>query len=224
MSVQFFSQQEKPWVVHLEYLEDAVIVEIRTPPLWKHFPSAYIDLLDHILQDYEALALSQLVDERQWKEEIRNRQGYVNMVRQRFSVQALITADYDKAEPPDPRSNSFIVHLVGQSSHSLLTEVLGFGMNSLPHIMYGLRRLPDHWPLEVLSWNGVFVRWFRLKETDAALVRLIEQSVLLVWTADDYLSLALPNASELDKTLEHIEDVAQRRALRVLVEWSTSAN
>jgi hypothetical protein len=223
MLVQLFSRQEKPWAVHFESLESAVIVEVQTPPLWKHFPSVYIDLLDHILQDSEVLALSQLIDERQWKEKIPNRKAYINAIRQRFSVQALITATFDKAEPPNPESSSFIIHLVGQPSHNLLTQVLGFGMNSLPHIMYGLQRIPDRWPLEVLSWNEVFVRWYRLKENDAVLVTLVEQSNLLIWTSDDNLFVALPNASELDRVLEHIKNVARRRGLRVVIERSMSS-
>jgi len=224
MAIRLFAKQEKPWVIHLEPIEDSVTVEIRTPPFWKHFPSAYIDLLDRILQDYEILALSQLIDERQWREAIPDRQEYANAISQRFSVQAVITAAYDKAEPPDPTSNSFIMHLVGHPNRTLLTEILGFGMDSLPNIMYGLRRVPDSWPLETLSWNEVFVRWFRLRETDEALMKLIEQSGLLLWTADDYLSLALPVASGVNKILVHVEDVAQRRNLRVLVEWPMAAN
>jgi hypothetical protein len=224
MAFRLFAKQEKTWVVHLQPVGDSIIVQIRTPPLWKDYRSVYIDLLDRILQDYEILALSQLIDERQWGEEIPDRQKYANAISQRFLVQGTITTAYDKVAPPEPTSDSFIIHLVGHPNRTLLEELLEFGMGCLPHIMYGLRGTPTSWPLEVLSWNGIFINWFHLKETDTALVKLAQQSGLLLWTADRNLSLALPEASGMDRILAHVEAVAQRWNLRMMVDQTGLAN
>ena len=220
MTIRFPSKQEKPWVIQLRPIEDSVIAEIPPPPsMRRDYRAVYIDLLDHILQDYEIVALSQTIDKRQWGEEVPDQEKYIGALSQRHSVQAMITASYGKVEPPGPTSCCFVVHVVGHPNRTLLEELLEFGMTALPHIMYGLRSMPESWPLEMLSWNAAFVDWFRLKATDTVLIKLIEQSGLLLWTADRNLSFGLSQASGMDRILPYIEDVAQRWGLRAVVEW-----
>lgn len=222
MVIQLFAKREKQWTIRLKPVEDSIIIKVCTPRLWKDYRSVYIDLLDRILQDYEVVALSQLIDERQWGEEIPDRQKYADAMHKRFSVQSTITASYDEMVLPEPKSESFIIHVAGHPNRALLEELLEFGMDCLPHIMYGLSRIPDAWPHEILLWNRMFLDWFHLKEPDTAIKKLAAESGLLLWTADRNLLVALPEASGMDRILRQIEDVAPEWNLRVVVEGPAS--
>jgi hypothetical protein len=220
MAIHLFAKQEKPWFVHLRYIEEGAIVEILDPPsVRKNYRALYIDLLNYILQDYEIVALSQAIDERQWDEEIRDRQKYADAIGQRFSVRATITADYDKPELPKPSDYFFVMHIAGRSSRPLLLELLEFGMTDLPNIMYGLRSLPDPWPLQTIAWNKVLVGWFRLEETNTDLTKLIKQVGLLLWTADRHLWVGLSQAKKAERILAYAKDLAQMENLRLVVEY-----
>jgi hypothetical protein len=214
-----FPAKSKPWYTYVRRTEDFITVEITDPPfVWKDHLDLYIDLLDRIFQDYQIVALSQMIDERQWWKDIGDRCDYVDAIRQRFSVQAAVTACYDKPDLPGETSHSFVVHVVGRLDRSLLRELLGFGMTDLPNIAYGLRSMPESWLLEILSWNKVFVGWFRLREPDTTLVRLIEQTGLLFWTADGHLSFGLSNDSGVERILAFAEDLAQEWGLSPVID------
>jgi hypothetical protein len=220
MAIRLFTKQKKPWFIHIQNIEGCAVVEILDPPSGrKDYRALYIDLLNYIFQGYEIVALSQAIDERQWGEEIRDRQTYADAIGQRFSVRATITADYDKPELPKPSDYFFVMHVAGRSSRPLLLELLEFGMTDLPNIMYGLRSLPDPWPRQTITWNRVLVRWFRLEETDTALTKLIEQVGLLLWTADRHLWVGLSQARKAERILAYAQDLAQIENLRLVVEY-----
>ncbi len=112
------------------------------PFAWADSRAVFIDLLEDALRRYPIVSISQQVDAEQWN--IGDREQFVDHLRGRFSVHAMITSDYVMLDSPQVEE-PFVIHTAGSFSRGLLEDLAHFGMVSLPNIIYGLQVMPDNW-------------------------------------------------------------------------------
>ena len=219
--IHWWKTRKKAWRINVWHFGSLQVLEVTDSPFtWNNRCSdTYMDIIGHVFQGYEVMALSQFIDERQGlSNKIGNRQEFVERIQKVYPVQAEITNDYADPNPVKPESLTYVIHVVGQYCRPLFGQLLVFGTTSLPNIAYGLRTVPAAWPETVLVWNQSFVKWFRLIEPLTALAELTEKVGLLFWTADGHLFFASSEKSETDEILLYVLHLAAELDLRLVVE------
>jgi hypothetical protein len=217
-------QVNRTWKVKVRHREDFDLVEITDPPsMWiGGFRDLYFDLLENVFQKYEVIALSQMIGVGQGWDDIEafdDLQDYIKSLHRKYSVQAVVTSAYDDPTWPRPNALYFVVHVAGRINRSLMQELMGFGMDSLPNIAYGLESVPASWPYQVYEWNKVFTQWFRFKVKDITLKRsVIDQSQLTFWTEDGHLEFVFADIGEQERLLATIVDLAQKYDLQLVID------
>jgi hypothetical protein len=147
---------------------------------------------------------------------------YAESVRRKYSVQVAITAKYDEPTWPQSTALYFVVHILGWINRSLIQELMGFGIDSLSNVAYGLESASDSWPHQVYEWNEVFTRWFRLKAKDITLKKsVLDQTKLTFWTEDEHLEFVFADIDEQERILTVVNNLAQEYDLQLIIDESS---
>lgn len=161
------------------------------------------------------IAMSQYVDSGQWK--MRDRLGFLTKLAEDHDLEILLTSAYDRGDPPADGSREFIISVLGAPDLEVLEKLVRFGMTELQNMVYGLAERPENWRAQLLEWNAVVARMFRLEigMDHPDFLKLARMVQILMLTIDGHLFFSLSELSEFDRLLQILETVAQEKGLRL---------
>lgn len=201
-------KKKSTWEIIRLDIEDLSILEITDSRLHKvNSQDLFLYFLARLPSEGKTFSISQLFNPSQ-SQYVRYDQLLKELI-ERNPLNLEITSNFDTTQKFNSPQEDHVIHVLTRNLDDPLSTIVHFSGATLSNIIYNFREGYGEWLEKITWWNKHFLDFFWLKTDVNSLVDLVNQSGLLLWTADGHINLVAKNPTEFDHYLRLLHNAAE---------------